>query len=150
MVLPMTKPDKMTDLQKLLVRLMARCTGPREDRASATDAARQAYEDLAGVLIPLVSQSGFEALVTRAFQLTQREYPAAGSLGDGKDGEPFTQIASWLDRQDQSRASEAAAAMFASLAGLLITLIGESLTTRYLQKAWPECFSGKRSKGRQG
>ena len=146
----MIKADKTTDLQKPLVRLISRRARSGGDGASTTVAARGAYEDLASVLIPLVSQPGFEALVARAFQLAQREYPAAGSPGDdGEDVESFTQIGLWLDRQDQRIAIEAAAAMFASLADLLITLIGESLTTRYLQKAWPDGFSAARSKGRQ-
>ena len=47
----------------------------------------------------------------------------------------------WLERQVPSTATEAAAAMFATFAELLAALIGESLTTRYLEKAWPDGFS---------
>lgn len=144
----MIKPDKTTDLPELLVRLIARRARAGDEDAAAV--ARQAYEELAVVLIPLVSQPGFEALAARAFQLAQREYPAAGSPGDNaSDVEPFTKIGLWLDRQDQEIAIGAAAALFASFAGLLIPLIGESLTTRYLQKAWPDGFSRGRSRGRR-
>ena len=38
-------------------------------------------------------------------------------------------------------ATEGAAAVFAIFAGLLVTFIGEPLTTGLLQKAWPNAFS---------
>jgi hypothetical protein len=38
--------------------------------------------------------------------------------------------------------------MFARFAELLATLIGEALTTRYLEKAWPDAFSAARPKGK--
>lgn len=115
-----------------------------------TAVARQAYDDLAAVLVPLVSQPGFDALVARAFQLAQREYPAdAAPGGDVQDTRPFVQIGRWLEYQDERHAIDAAAAMFDALAALLVTLIGESLTTQYLRKAWPADFSAGRSKGRR-
>jgi hypothetical protein len=139
-----------TDLRKLLRKVIARRARSAGDGAPMTAVARRVYDDLAVVLVPLVSQPGFDALVARAFQLAQREYPAdAAPVGDGQDTEPFVQVGLWLDQQDQRNTIDAAAAMFAALAGLLVTLIGESLTTRYLQKAWPEGFSAGRSKGRQ-
>jgi hypothetical protein len=39
--------------------------------------------------------------------------------------------------------------MFATFAELLTTLIGEPLTTRYLQKAWPDGFSDVQPKGKK-
>jgi hypothetical protein len=143
----MNKPD---DLRKRLAKVIARRARSGEDGATMTAVVRGAYDDLAVVLVPLVSQPGFDALVARAFQLAQREYTAdAPPVGDGQDTEPFVQVGLWLDQQDQRNTIDAAAAMFAALAGLLITLIGESLTTRYLQKAWPEDFSAGRSRGRR-
>jgi len=110
--------------------------------------ARHAYDELAVVLVPLVSRAGFDALVRRAFDLARREFPAGPPAGREAQEEPFLQIGLWVDQQDRRIAIEAAAAVFAALAGLLITLIGESLATRYLQKAWPEGFSGPRREGK--
>ncbi len=59
------------------------------------------------------------------------------------------EIARWLERQDPRNRVDATAAMFAAVAALLATLIGESLTTRYLRKAWPDGFSDERSKGKK-
>lgn len=145
----MTDRDK-TEIRKRLFNLIAHRAGAAEDVAAA---ARRAYEDLAAVLVPLISGPGFEALIARALQLAQREYPSgeAPSAGNGNDKnlESFVEIALWLERQEQPRRIDATAAMFAAVAELLATLIGESLTTRYLRKAWPDGFSGERSKGRK-
>ena len=105
------------------------------------------------MLVPLISGPGFGALIARALQLAQREYPSdqapAGGNGKDKDLESFVEIALWLERQDPGNRIDATAAMFAAVAALLATLIGESLTTRYLRKAWPDGFSGQRSKGKK-
>jgi hypothetical protein len=137
-----------TDLRKRLVQVIARRS--RSGKAGGVSTvAHQAYDDLAVVLVPLVSRTGFEALVGRAFHLAQREFPAARAGGDAQESDPFAPIGVWLDRQEERSAIDAAAAVFAALAGLLITLIGDSLTTRYLQKAWPEGFSPRHGKGKR-
>ena len=64
-------------------------------------------------------------------------------------GEPFGEVSQWLERLGPSGATDAAAAMFATFAELLIALIGEPLTTRYLQKAWPDGFSDAQPKGKK-
>ena len=95
------------------------------------------------MLAPLISASGVEALWGRAFDLAQREYPADERRDEScaTTDEPFAQATLWLERQAPEEATDAAAAMFATFAQLLATLIGEPLTTRYLEKAWPDGFS---------
>lgn len=108
------------------------------------EAARHAHDDLTAILAPLISSAGVQALWGRAFDLAQREYPAEERRVDGDNfpaDEPFARMSFWLERQAPSTATDAAAAMFATFAELLATLIGESLTTRYLEKAWPDGFS---------
>ncbi|HVS30415.1 MAG TPA: hypothetical protein VMS98_03070 [Thermoanaerobaculia bacterium] len=145
----MTKSDT-TDFRERLVSLLARHARSGEAGAATSAVARRAYDDLAVVLVPLISRAGFDALVARAFQLAQREYPAdAPPGGEGDETEPFAEVGLWLDRQNQRDTIDAAAAMFAVLAALLTTMIGEALTTRYLRKAWPDGFSAGRSKGTQ-
>lgn len=145
----MTKPDT-TDLRKLLGKVIARRARSGDDGPAIAAVARRAYDDLAVVLVPLVSQAGFDALVARAFQLAQREYPAgAAPAGDTQDTDPFVQIGRWLELQETRNTIDAAGAIFEALAALLTTLIGEPLTTRYLRKAWPDGFSAERSKGKR-
>ena len=111
-------------------------------------AARLTHDDLTAMLAPLISSAGVEALWGRAFDLARREFPGDERRGDNTctTDEPFAQVAHWLETQLSSTATDAAAAMFATFAELLATLIGEPLTTRYLEKAWPDGFSDAQPK----
>ena len=131
-----------TVLRQRLVRVITRRIGSSTGASAVVEAARLTHDDLAAVFAPLISEAGVEALWGRAFDLAQREYPAGEGRGDdGTTDEPFARVSLWLERQDPSVATDAAAAMFATFAQLLATLIGEPLTTRYLEKAWPDGFS---------
>ena len=134
-------------LRQRLVRVIARRVGSSTDASAVAAAARFTYDDLTAILAPLISSAGVEALWGRAFDLAQREYPADERSGDnGTTDAPFAQVSLWLERQVPSAASDAAAAMFATFAELLTTLIGEPLTMRYLEKAWPDGFSDAQPK----
>ena len=142
----MTSPES-TVLRQRVVRVITRRVGSSKDASALTAAARLTHEDLTAVLAPLISSAGVAALWSRAFDLAQREYPADQRSGDdGTTDEPFAQASLWLERQVPSAAIDAAAAMFAAFAQLLSTLIGEPLTMRYLEKAWPDGFSDAQPK----
>lgn len=146
----MTSPES-SDLRQRLVRVITRRAGSSSGTGAVAAAARLTHDDLTAVLAPLISSAGVEALWGRAFDLAQREYPAGARRGDDStttDG-PFAQVALWLDGQGPAAATDAAAAMFATFAELLATLIGEPLTTRYLEKAWPDGFSDAQPKGKK-
>ena len=105
-------------------------------------AAQQAYDDLAAVSIPLIGQVGVDALTGRAVHLAQRQYSWLADPGEPEhDSAPIARVVACLARQDPAVATEGAAAVFAVFAGLLVTFIGEPLTTGLLQKAWPNAFS---------
>ena len=145
----MTSPET-TVLRQRLVRVITRRAGSGTGASAVAAAARLTYDDLTAVFAPLISSAGVDALLGRAFDLAQREYPADERRGDdGTTDEPFAQVSLWLERQDPSAATDAAAAMFATFAELLTTLIGEPLTMRYLEKAWPDGFSDARPKGKK-
>ena len=138
----MTSPGT-TVLRQRLVRVITRRAGSSTAAVAVAEASRLTHDDLTAALAPLISSSGVEALWGRAFDLARREFPAdAGHAGEvSTSDEPFAAMTLWLERQSSSVATEAAAAMFATFAELLTTLIGEPLTTRYLEKAWPDGFS---------
>lgn len=137
----MTSPETAV-LRQRLVRVITRRAGSSKDASAVAAAARLTHEDLTAVLAPLISSAGVAALWGRAFDLARREYPAdERKVDDGTTDEPFAQVTLWLERRAPSGAIDAAAAMFATFAELLTTLIGEPLTTRYLEKAWPDGFS---------
>ena len=141
-----------TVLRQRLAGLITHRASRSTDANAVAAAAHRTQDDLAAVLSPLISEAGVEALSARAFDLAKREYPADERRRDDSDpadDEPFGRVSLWLERQLPSTATEAAAAMFATFAELLTALIGEPLTTRYLQKAWPDAFSDVRPKGKK-
>jgi hypothetical protein len=117
--------------------------GSNTSAATVAAAARRAYDDLARVLAPLIGQTGIDALFARAVHLAQREYPWLATTREPEQADgPFARVNSSLERQDPALATEAAAAVLAIFTGLLVTFIGEPLTTGLLRKAWPDGFSG--------
>jgi hypothetical protein len=126
------------DLRSVVAAVLELRTGANADLLAV---ARRTYDDLAGVLVPLIGNAGFEALASRALHVSQRRYPddpaksAPGAVGTTDD-----ELVTWLGQLDQRLARDAAASMLAELGGLLGTFIGESLTTRLLRKAWPDAF----------
>lgn len=145
----MTSPEP-TVLRQRLVRVITRRAGSSTGASDVAAAARLTHDDLTAVLAPLISSSGVEALWGRAFDLARREYPAdERRRHNGTTDEPFAEESLWLERQVPSAVTDAAAAIFATFAQLLTTLIGEPLTTRYLEKAWPDGFSDAQPKGKK-
>lgn len=139
-----------TVLRQRLIRVITRRAGSSTGASAVAAAARLAHDDLTAVFAPLISSAGVAALWGRAFDLAQREYPAARKADDGRTDEPFAEMTAWLETQLPSAATDAAAAMFATFTELLTTLIGEPLTMRYLEKAWPDGFSDAQPKRKKG
>ena len=93
-------------------------------------------------MIPLIGQIGVDALSARAVHIAQRDYPWLAARRETEHVEgSFTQVTFSLEGQDPALAREAAAAVLATVTGLLVTFIGEPLTTGLLRKAWPDGFS---------
>lgn len=128
-------------LRQRVVRVITRRAGSSTGADAVAAAARLTHDDLTAVFAPLISASGVDALWARSLDLAQREYPAGDGSDDTPTDDPFERASRWLERQLPSVVTEAAAAMFATFAELLTTLIGEPLTVRYLEKAWPDGFS---------
>jgi hypothetical protein len=137
----MTSPET-TVLRQRVVRVITRRAGASSGADAVAAAARHTHADLIAIFAPLISSAGVQALWARAFDLARRDYPPddRGGSTDTPD-EPFAEVTLWLQGQAPSAVIDAAAAMFATFAQLLTTLIGEPLTMRYLEKAWPDGFS---------
>jgi hypothetical protein len=134
-------------LQQLALKVLAHHSGSEEGAEAVAAAARRTYDDLAHVSTPLIGQIGVDALIGRALHLAQREYrwlPAESE--PDRTNEPFARVIVSLRRQDPAVALEGTAAVFATFAGLLVTFIGEPLTTGLLRKAWPGAFSDAQTK----
>lgn len=125
-----------------LARLIALRAGSSTAASDVAAAARDTQADLIAAFAPLISSAGVDALLRRAFDLARREFPADERRGENNLApDAQTEVSLWLERQSSTVATDAAAAMFSTFADLLTTLIGDPLTTRYLQKAWPDGYS---------
>jgi hypothetical protein len=142
--------------RELALKVLAQHAGADAGAEAIAAAARRAYDDLARVSAPLIGEGGFQALTARALHLARREYPCLVPAREGTPartertpGTPppeeaaalFSQVVACLEQQGPAVATEAAGAVFAILTELLVTFIGEPLTTRLLRKAWPDAFS---------
>ena len=144
----MTSPNTSV-FQSVLVTMLTRRAGSGADAMGVAAAFRSVYDDLAGALVPLISQAGVDALVARALHLATREYPP-DHAGEEQAAEPVARVIRWVERQrDPDRATDAAATMLATFAELLAALIGEPLTTRYLRKALPDGSFDASGRGKQ-
>ena len=140
-------PPGHAALRQLAMRVLTQHSGAAEGSEALATAARRAYDDLAHASMPLIGQVGVDALTARALHLARREYPwLADASASERGDEPFAQVVANMGRQNPATAAEGTAAVFATLAALLITFIGERLTTSLLRKAWPHAFSDPRAK----
>ena len=134
-------------LRQLALTVLAQYSGSEEGAAVLASAARRAYDDLTNVSTPLIGQVGVDALIGRALHLAQREYPwLPAATESGPANEPFAQVIVSSSQQTPAVATDGIAAVFATFAGLLVTFIGEPLTTGLLRKAWPDAFSDAETK----
>jgi hypothetical protein len=128
-------------LLQIATKVLTRPAGMARGPEALPAAVRRAYVDLTRVSAPLIGQAGVDALTDRALHLAQRKYPwlvyAAPEQADAR----LAQVILCLERQDSAVATEAAAAVFAILTGLLVTFIGEPLTAHLLRQAWPDALS---------
>jgi hypothetical protein len=129
-------------LRQLALKALTQRVGSAAGSPALAAAAQRAYDDLAQVSAPLIGQVGVDALTGRTLYLAQRKYPWLIHTREPDQWKgPFAQIVFCLERQDPAVATEAAGAVLTTLTGLLVTFIGEPLTTRLLRKAWPDAFS---------
>lgn len=134
--------DEKAAPRQLALKVLAHRAGPDAGAEAFAAAASRAYDDLASASAQLIGQVGIDALTARALHLAQQEYPwLVHERGSEQSEGPFEQVIVGLKRQNSAVASAAAGAVFATLAGLLITFIGESLTMQLLRRAWPDAFS---------
>ena len=132
-------------LRQLALNALAQRGGAAAGAGALAVAAQRAYEDLARESAPLIGDVGINALTGRTLYLAQLQYPwLAHTREPDKWSGPFDQIVFCLERQDPAVATEAAGAVLTTLAGLLVTFIGEPLTAQLLRKAWPDAFSDAR------
>jgi hypothetical protein len=135
-------PNSITARRQLALKVLAHHAGANAGSEAVGAAALRVYDQLARVSAQLIGHAGVDALTGRALHLAQQEYPWLVYTRELEPPEaPFSQIVVCLKRQDPAVASEAAAAVFGTITGLLVTFIGEPLTMQLLRKTWPDAFA---------
>ena len=135
--------DEAAALQPLALKLLATRAGPDAGADAVATAARSAYDDLARVSVPLIGETGLNTLAGRAFHLARLMHPClVQPHASPKPEDSFAPLATCLRQQPPIVALDAAAAVFAILAALLVAFIGEALTLQLLRQAWPDAFPG--------
>jgi len=90
-------------------------------------------------LSKLTGAAGFHALLSRALSLARQEAAWLSGLEITPQGSlTFRPEVEALVAKDE--VTEGGAALVAELLGLLITLIGETLTLRLLRDVWPKAL----------
>ncbi len=129
-------------MRQLAFRVLVERAGPDAGARAVADAAQRAYDDLTQVATPLIGRVAVDALTGRALYLAQQAHTWLGTARQAREWSgPFAQVVSGLEQQAPAVALEAAGAFLATLTELLVTFIGQSLTMRLVQQAWPDALA---------
>jgi hypothetical protein len=125
--------------------------GSSSDANGVAAAAAASYEELAQHLTRIVGGAGVSAIHVRSVYLTQREFPWLSPSPHADSVESAAQqLRTTLEGHDSSAVGLAAEALVVHFADLLVSLIGDKLTTRLFQDAWPEGFRAESRQERTG
>lgn len=136
--------DATPHLRRVVTRLLADEAG--RDRATSEDlaaASARLLDTLSKHLAQVIGRAGTEALWSRAVKLHKPGFPflveRTLSWEDEGPGEP---LRACLQEQEPDVIREASVMLFATIAGLLATVVGEALAWKLLQSAWPDALLG--------
>jgi hypothetical protein len=128
--------------QRTFRRMLAREAGTDAHAAAVAVAARRLCERFAQQVIPLIGDTGVAAILARSLHLVHRNTPGLAPRGPSERDGPLGMLQQLLEHQEPTVAADAAVTMLATVGELLVSFIGESLTTRLLREAWPDDFAG--------
>jgi hypothetical protein len=146
----MTIPPEMRNLAQCLLTHEAIARKASEPMEAMT---LHVYEKLRQSLGVFAGAAGFHSLASRALVLARSEAPSLSAARVSADGslqglgEFKPEINIDKDRDGEDQAGDEGVILIARLLGLLLVFLGEALTLRLLQDAWPDaafdnCNSG--------
>jgi hypothetical protein len=113
----------------------------------AADAAVNLWEQLASKIIAIVGEGGFDSLYARSVFLSQSKFPwLSADLLSSQTNHRFAELKSNLEEQSPVQASEASSLLMITFTDILVTLIGEQLTSSILRSAWGNDASDRAGK----
>jgi hypothetical protein len=108
-----------------------------EPTEKIVDAAIDLWERMATQIISIVGEDGFNSLYARSVFLSQSRFPwLAASQLTPPINQRFAELKTRLEGQTPTQASEANSLLLITFTDILVSLIGEQLTTRILGLAW--------------
>jgi hypothetical protein len=137
----MAQPStKLVELARRIVEHEAGQSHPSAPAAAVETACRK----LKGQLIGALGAGGASAVLGRALHLARREQPSLADVAvSGEPGACFSGLAESLPRDADEEATRAATALLSHTLDLLVTLLGEELGMKPVQRLWPEQISVK-------
>lgn len=123
--------------------LSEKAGGPGADSSAIADAAIRTWTGAASELAQLIGEGGVRALYTRSLHLTRSTFPWLPAVEEpAQKDAPFAALRASLERRAPVEAINASTAFLVTFSELLVTLIGEALSTRLLRSAWADGDSG--------
>ena len=133
----MTSPT----MRELADRLLAYESSASKTSEPMESAALRVYEKLQHGLGEFAGVDGFQSLASRALVLAKTEAPSLSAVRVSADGALLglgqSQDKTEHPEMDRALAGEGGIILIARLLGLLLLLLGESLTLSLLQLTWP-------------
>lgn len=108
-----------------------------ESSPSTGSTVLRVYEKLRRSLCALVGVAGFRSLASRALTLAKAEAPSLSEMQVTADGS-LQGLGQTGSESDKRLAGESGVILLAQFLGLLQSFIGEALTLRLVQDAWPD------------
>ncbi len=105
------------------------------DSKATAGATAATWRLLTAQLAPVIGARGLEVLFDRALRMTSATFPWL-AVGAGNGAGLLPGVVELLACQRPAEAAEASYTLFLTFTDLLMTLIGESLTTRLLAPVW--------------
>ncbi len=95
------------------------------------------WEMLAGELVSIIGEGGFQSLYKRSIHLNSEAFPwMVAAVPSQQADSRFAELKTCLDAQDATEAGEASTALLITFIDILALLIGELLTSSILRSAW--------------
>lgn len=124
-------------MRDIAERLIGYETSGKAAAATANTASFQVTERLRPHLATLMGHGGFRALLARALKLASAEVSWLRAVQVNADG-TLDGLATPHADQAPAEFREGSVVLLAQLLGLLVALIGPSLTSRLLAEIWPQ------------
>ena len=121
---------------ELMRRLLA-IPGEVVDAAVVTARMETRYRELWALLSGIIGTGGMLAITQRALFLATREHPWMASVQATREG-ALPGMVDAVTGEGSTVGGEGCAGLLANIVFLLVTFTGGGLTSRLIQRAWPE------------